>query len=171
MTEDIAVIDVEASGFGRNSYPVEVGVAMPGGETHCMIIKPVSGWHHWDPAAQKLHGIDRNTLVQHGQEVEYVARSLNSWLGGLVVYSDAWGNDSTWLALLFECAEISQHFQIDSLRSLMTEAQAACWHRVKDEVTESSGYRRHRASQDALILQQTFRKTALLTDQRRSRIN
>lgn len=157
-----AVIDVEASGFGRHSYPVEVGVALPGGETHCLIIRPHPEWQHWDDSAQSLHGIDRRTLLTHGKSLDYVARSLNRWLGGLSVYSDAWGNDSTWLALLFEYAGISQHFQVESLRALMSEAQAAHWHKVKKQVIEEYGYRRHRASQDALILQTTFLKTAEL---------
>lgn len=157
-----AVIDVEASGFGRHSYPVEVGVALPGGETHCLIIRPHPEWRHWDNSAQDLHGIDRQTLLSHGKSLDYVARSLNSWLGGRSVYSDAWGNDSTWLALLYEYAGISQHFQVESLRALMSEAQAAYWHEVKKRVIEEYGYRRHRASQDALILQTTFQKTAEL---------
>lgn len=160
---ELVVIDVEASGFGRNSYPVEVGVAMPDGDTQCMIIRPEPEWQHWDSSAQKLHGLDRKTLLAHGQDVKVVARALNSWLGGRVAYSDAWGNDSAWLALLFECAEISQHFQVDSLRALMTEAQAACWHAVKADVERSSGCARHRASHDALILHKTFLRTAAMT--------
>lgn len=156
------VIDVEASGFGRGSYPVEIGVAMPSGETHCMIIRPFPEWRHWDPDAQALHGISREVLVECGREPREVARSLNRWLGGKVVYSDAWGNDSTWLALLFEYAGLSQHFHLDSLRSIMTEEQASCWHRIKNTVIAEAGYRRHRASHDALILQKTFMRTAQL---------
>lgn len=163
MAVDFPVIDVEASGFGRSSYPVEVGVVLPDGDTHCMIIRPQPDWVHWDCSAQSLHGIERATLLSHGREIEVVARSLNQWLGGQVVYSDAWGNDSSWLGLLFEAADISQHFQIDSLRSIMTEAQAACWHEVKAQVITELGFKRHRASYDALILQQTFIRSAELT--------
>ena len=156
------IIDVEASGFGRGSYPVEVGVAMSDGDTHCMIIRPQPDWVHWDTSAEALHGISREVLFTHGREVVEVAESLNQWLGGHIVYSDAWGNDSTWLALLFEYAAIPQQFQLESLRFLMTEEQANCWHAVKDQVISDMGYTRHRASQDALILQQTFIRTATI---------
>lgn len=163
------VIDVEASGLGRGSYPIEVGVALPGGETHCMIIVPEDDWLHWDDCAESMHGISRDTLFEHGYSAYEVARELNAWLGGKVVYSDAWGQDSSWLALLFETAGLSQHFQLNALRSLMTEEQAAIWHKVKAEVVSDCGYQRHRASQDALILQQTFLRTAALTASHRAR--
>ena len=40
-------IDVEASGFGVGSYPIEVGVAFPDGGTQCYLIKPEHDWIHW----------------------------------------------------------------------------------------------------------------------------
>ena len=156
------IIDIEASGLGRGSYPIEVGVALPGGETHCMIIRPPDEWQHWDRDAEALHGISRDTLMNHGSEPEVVARQLNRWLAEQVVYSDAWGNDSTWLALLYECAGLSRHFQVESLRSLLTDEQVACWHEVKAQVVAESPWRRHRASNDALLLQQTYNRTAAL---------
>ena len=154
------VIDVEASGFGRGSYPIEVGVAMPTGETHCMIICPAPQWQHWDSEAESLHGISRDTLIQHGHDPIDVARQLNQWLAGTTVYSDAWGNDSSWLGLLFDYADMSQHFKLDSLRALLTEQQLAIWHDVKDAVFKESRFDRHRASNDALVLQKTYCRTA-----------
>lgn len=153
------IIDVESSGLGRGSYPIEVGFATPSGETHCMIIRPCDDWQHWDDEAELLHGISRETLQRHGHEPIIVARQLNQWLGGETVYSDAWGNDSTWVALLFDSAGISQHFTLQSLRSLLTESQVECWHPVKEQLIAQSPHRRHRASSDALILQQTFCQT------------
>ncbi len=157
------VIDVEASGLGRGSYPIEVGIVKPNGETFCTIIRPPPEWQHWDAAAEALHGIERQVLLEHGCEPLEVARALNQRLAGEVVYSDAWGNDSSWLALLYDTAGISQHFRLQSLRSIMTEAQTACWHEVKQQVVREYGYRRHRASHDAQILQETFLRTAMLT--------
>jgi hypothetical protein len=34
------VIDVEASGFGRGSYPIEVGFVLPDGEAVCTLVRP-----------------------------------------------------------------------------------------------------------------------------------
>ena len=154
------IIDVEASGFGRGSYPIEVGVAMPDGETYCMIIRPEDDWLHWDEEAEGLHGISREVLQEHGRSPLEVAEHLNQWLADELVFSDAWGNDSSWLGLLFDCAGIGQHFKLESLRKLMTEEQAEHWHDAKDRVIVESGFRRHRASSDALILQETFCQTA-----------
>ena len=154
------IIDVEASGLGRGSYPIEVGVAMPDGETHCMIIRPEEDWQHWDEAAERLHGITREVLQAHGRTTLDVARHLNQWLAGELAYSDAWGNDSSWLGLLFDCAGIAQQFKLESLRKLMTEQQVEQWHTVKEQVVVEHNYRRHRASSDALILQKTFSRTA-----------
>lgn len=156
------IIDVEASGFGRGSYPIEVGVVLANGETHCMIIRPEPEWQHWDFDAALLHGITRQLLEQHGHEVVKVAACLNGWLGGQVVYTDAWGNDSSWLALLFDVAEIPQHFKLESLRGLLTEEQLELWHETKDEITLASNFDRHRATNDAVILQRTYCKTAEL---------
>lgn len=157
------IIDVEASGFGRGSYPIEVGVALPNGDCFCAIICPDDGWQHWDPEAEKLHGITRSILLAHGRSIVEVAQLLNQWIDGRVAYSDGWGNDYSWLGLLFECAGITQRFTLDSLRSVMSEAQAAVWHQVKEQVISDSHFRRHRASNDARILQQTYLRSYQLT--------
>ena len=34
------IIDIEASGFGRGSYPIEVGLVLPDGTPHCFLIAP-----------------------------------------------------------------------------------------------------------------------------------
>ncbi len=158
------IIDVEASGLGRGSYPVEVGVAMPNGDTHCMIIRRQDDWQHWDDTAEQLHGISRQVLASCGQEPVEVAAHLNYWLAGETVYSDAWGNDSSWLALLFDCAGSVMQFKLESLRSVLTEEQLQYWHQVKEQVAADNNFRRHRASNDALILQKTFCETARLAN-------
>ena len=38
------IIDVEASGFGATSYPIEVGVALDGRDNFCSLILPASDW-------------------------------------------------------------------------------------------------------------------------------
>ena len=72
------------------------------------------------------------------------------------VYSDAWGNDSCWLAMLYEEASIRQRFKIDSVVSLMSQQQMAQWHQKKNTVIQNMQLQRHRASSDALILQTTL---------------
>ncbi|MBI1397593.1 MAG: hypothetical protein GC151_16590 [Betaproteobacteria bacterium] len=150
------VIDVEASGFGRGSYPIEVGVAMPECRTHCFLIRPLPEWTHWDPSAEAVHGISRATLVKHGRPVDEVADELNDLLAGRVAYSDAWGHDTSWVALLFEDASRTQAFRIEPLRGLLTDSELNGWHAARASVQRALGVSRHRASLDALVLQRTF---------------
>ena len=150
------IIDVEASGFGAGSYPIEVGVALPDGTTRCYLIRPADDWQHWDPAAEDVHRIPRPILLSRGRPLEDVARELNRELQGRTVYSDAWGYDSSWLARLFDAAEMPQRFRLEALRALLSEPQMACWDDARIEVQRALGSVRHRASADALVIQKTF---------------
>jgi hypothetical protein len=151
-----AVLDVEASGFGRNSYPIEVGFALPSGQVFCMLIRPEPQWTHWDPQAERVHHITRTTLLQRGRPVPVVARLLNEHLRGLTVYSDGWANDYSWLGNLFEVADLSPSFRLENLRALLQEDEADHWHEVKQQAAGERGQQRHRASSDARLLQLTL---------------
>ena len=59
---------------------------------------------------------------------------------------------------LFDAAELTPQFRLDSLRALLDEAQAARWHGVKQTVATELRSERHRASTDAKLLQQTWRR-------------
>lgn len=154
-------IDLEASGLGRGSYPIEVGVALADGSTNCTLVCPAQGWDHWDAAAESLHGISQDTLLLNGRSPLKVAMLLNEWLGESVVYSDAWGNDATWLARLFDEAGVMQRFRVESIVALLAPEQLELWAYAKEQAERSLFLRRHRASNDALILQFTH---ALLQD-------
>lgn len=153
-----AILDMEASGLGRRSYPIEVGVVLADGRSYCSLIQPESDWTHWDESAQTLHGITREVLHQHGRPALEVAQTLNAFLQGLVVYSDGWANDYTWLGLLFDAAGLQPRFKLDNLRALLTEPQAQAWHQTKDRVSAEAAITRHRASNDARLLQLTVQR-------------
>lgn len=148
-------IDVEASGLGVGSYPIEVGIALPDGRTHCTLICPPAHWIHWDSQAEQLHGISRDSLLVNGRSVLKAAMMLNEWLDGQTVYTDGWGNDSCWLAKLFAEAGIVQRFTLDSVVTLLEPAQKDAWHPTKSQVLGELRVMRHRASNDALIVQKT----------------
>ena len=148
-------VDVEASGLGSGSYPIEVGVALADGSRNCTLICPLYEWEHWDGQAEALHGITREILLVNGRSALKVALMLNEWLGDTVVYSDAWGNDSCWLAKLYQAAGVRQRFQVESTVTLLTEQQLEHWHEAKDEVLGQLKIVRHRASNDAVVLQRT----------------
>ena len=148
-----AVLDVEASGFGRGSYPIEIGFVEPGGALFCALILPAAEWTHWDDSAEALHGITRAKLLAHGKPARWVARELNDRLRGLTVYSDGWGHDYPWLACLFDSVDMQPSFHLEDLRRLLTEDEAARWHDVTLAVRREQNLRRHRASSDARVLQ------------------
>lgn len=151
-----AILDMEASGFGRSSYPIEVGYVLPDGQAYCTLIRPAPGWTHWDASAAALHGISRERMFEHGRSVGDVAAHLNKHLAGLTVYSDGWANDYSWLAALFDAASQQPAFRLDNLRALLHEDEAARWHDAKESVMREMRLQRHRASSDARVLQMTI---------------
>lgn len=152
------IIDVEASGFGKGSYPVEVGVVLPDGSRHCYLITPARTWNSWDAEAEEIHGISRELLLTYGRPLQDVAWRLNELLRNKTVYSDAWAFDMSWLGKLYDAANMQQRFRVAGIAELIDEQQRSCWHEVKREVAEEMGLRRHRASGDARILQETWRR-------------
>lgn len=153
------VLDVEASGFGQGSYPVEIGLVLPDGTPHCFLVMPARDWQSWDPEAEKVHGISRAVAESHGRPVEEVAWRLNGLLYGQTVYSDAWSFDMSWLGKLFDKVNMPQTFKLSSLRELLTEEQERVWDETRRRVEQELALRRHRASGDARILQETYRRT------------
>lgn len=153
-----AIIDFEASGFGKGSYPIEVGFVLPRGAMYCTLIAPAPHWRHWDAQAESIHHITREILLAHGKQASVVAQSLNQQLRGQTVYSDGWANDFSWLSLLFDQADMTPAFRLDNLRALLTEVEAATWHACKQTVLAELQVQRHRASTDARVLQLTLKR-------------
>ncbi|MES3012175.1 MAG: hypothetical protein V4750_00390 [Pseudomonadota bacterium] len=165
-----AVLDIEASGFGRDSYPVEVGFVLPDGQTWCTLIRPAPAWTHWDAAAEKVHHIPLPTVIRHGRDVVEVATQLNERLEGRTMYCDGWAHDDVWLSVLFEAARLTPSFKLDNLRALLTDQEAAFWDVVKKQVTTEMRLQRHRASSDAKILQHTLMRLRAPLPQRNKRL-
>lgn len=157
------IIDVEASGFGDSSYPIEVGVINQFGEKFCRLIKPQNDWLHWDKSAENLHGISRELLFDKGLPIVQLCRELNQFLKHKVVYSDGWVVDQPWLIKLFSDAKVVMEFKISPLEMILNEAQMAVWHDTKDEVCKNMQIQRHRASADAALIQSTFVATQKMT--------
>ncbi len=153
------IIDVEASGFGRGSYPIEIGIALACGRTACFLIRPEEDWTHWDNGAAALHGIGRELLHARGRPVVAVARALNELLAGATAYSDAWGMDSSWVGLLYERAALPQRFRIEALAVLLDEPRRETWAARKREARAEMNLARHRASADALVIQRALMRS------------
>ncbi|WP_321419477.1 hypothetical protein [uncultured Desulfobacter sp.] len=159
------ILDVEASGFGCESYPIEIGFVLEKRNRYCSLIAPADHWTHWDMAAQNTHHISRETLMKYGNPLDHVAQELNRILNGLTVYSDGWVTDKPWVTRLFSEAGIRQTFSISPLECILTGPQMEIWHTTKNSIVSAMGLTRHRACSDALIIQETFYRTRMKTQQ------
>ena len=119
----VAVLDIEASGFGPQSYPIEVGVAIittpakPVG-TWSSLIQPTEEWlssGHWSPGSAQVHGISVGQLQRNGQPAPQVCAQLNALLKGAIVVTDAPTFDQPWLDRLFAAADAEQSFIVRNL--------------------------------------------------------
>lgn len=152
-------IDFEASSLDLiESYPIEVGICMPNGDTHSWLIKPHILWKDWSGKAAKIHGISREELEENGTDCVDVATALNSLLGDALVYCDAWTFDSFWLHRLFKTSGLKHSFQIESVSALLDDAQIERWQDVHNQAIEEMALERHRASNDARILHETYKR-------------
>lgn len=155
------IIDVEASGFGATSYPIEVGVVIDENSKYCALILPAPDWTYWDEGAEKVHRIARDILQTYGKPMQEVTAQLNALLEGKTVYTDGWVVDKPWLITLFHGARMAMKFQVSPLEMILSESQMECWHETKDKVIGEMNVTRHRASYDAWIIQETYKRTLM----------
>lgn len=148
-----AVLDLEASGFGPASYPIEAGFVLPGGQAYCTLIRPLPEWTHWDEEAAVVHGIGRALLAHRGRDAIQVAHWLNRHLRGLAVYCDAWAHDFVWLHRLFAATGQVPAFRLEPIQSLFGEHDLAAWDEARKAARRELAAPRHRASADARVLQ------------------
>ena len=156
------IIDLEASGFGRGSYPIEVGFALENRDIHSFLIKPEDDWTHWSEEAEQIHGITREQLHAEGMSIEEIALKLNEILRGQTLYSDAWSFDSSWIGRLYDSAGIVQRFRIETINKLLKPEQVEHWHPTKEAVLQELGLKSHRAAIDVQVLQETYLRVSQL---------
>ncbi len=154
-----SILDVEASGFGAASYPIEIGIVRYDGAKWCKLIRPFPSWVHWDKEAEVLHGITQEMLHTKGNEPVKICNELNQFLGNTIVYSDGWVVDNPWLIKLFAAARVEMTFTCRALEYILSQTQMEIWHEVKSDLAASLDIKRHRASTDAFLIQQTYLKT------------
>jgi len=151
-------MDLEASGFGSDSYPIEIGVVMDVGRKYCSLIHSRDDWTHWDSRAETAHGVSRETLLAHRRPVFEVTGTLNEMLRGRTACSDGWVVDRPWLDGLYAAASMRCEFTFSSLEMILSEQQMAEWADAKRVLLEENRDPRHRASFDALMVQETFER-------------
>lgn len=153
------ILDIEASGIGSRSYPIEVGVVTFLSQRYCRLIKPQADWQDWSLEGQQLHGISRDLLNEKGLQAEQVSVELNELLLGQTVYSDSWMADKPWLIKLFDAAGMEMKFSLNPLEKILTEQQMAIWQDTQESISATSKSERKRASNDAVLIQNVFLQT------------
>lgn len=153
------ILDIEASGFGPDSYPIEIGFSLATGERFCTLIRPHPSWHHWDADAERIHGINRSLLLRTGVDLQRVCQQLNRRLRGRTLYSDGWVCDKTWLNRLFHIAAMEPAFHLHAIENIQSECQHLIWDNVRQTMLLERELVRHRASADAQFIQRLFLRT------------
>lgn len=162
-------LDVEATGFGPESYPIEIAWSDDHGEIHRCLIDPtpIAAWTSWSDEAERVHGIDRERLVRNGWAPDYVATRLSDDLRGRTVYTDAPDYDARWVGTLFSAVGKPLPFRFDHVDELLLgivrRSDDAVWQamvridELKREVAAvSSG--KHSAGYDVGYLLQLWRR-------------
>ncbi len=162
--QKVAFIDLEASGLGPASWPIEAGFCFAEGAPESWLIRPMPDWAQsaWDKKAETLHGIDIDALAKTGRPVDEVCERLNQALKEAVVYSDAPDWDEFWLYRLFSAAGMRQAFKLSDFNEVFAGASP---HRIKSAIDQAvaDAPHRHRASEDVLhmrMIYQHIRRTA-----------
>jgi len=109
-----AIINIDSSGLGSDSWPVSVAwrVLDSGREGH-ILIKPAPTWRGWEDEAEEIHGISRERLEREGISPAEAAHQIAMALGGLEVHSDAPALDQIWLDKIFAAAS---RFPVPAIR-------------------------------------------------------
>lgn len=157
------ILDIEASGFGKGSYPIEVGYVDGNASRYCSLISPLSDWVHWSESAEQIHGIERQMLFKLGRTPIEIALELNQRLKGETLYSDGWVVDNPWLIKLFSAVNIEPQFTLSPIEMILKEPQMEMWSEAREKLLQQHSEQRHRASFDAFIIQKTWIETYRLT--------
>ncbi len=110
----IRFVDVEASSLLPGSYPIEVAWVDENGQGESYLIRPAPEWQadgdpYWSAESQRVHGIERGTLLQEGMPYQAVAKwAVRALAGpGTMVCSDQPSSDGMWLDRLLVAAGLN----------------------------------------------------------------
>jgi len=151
--EDVLIIDLEASGLGPGSWPIEVGLAwVEAGEVRSWssLIRPEPDWDEeaWDPMAEDIHGISRSEL-KIAPTAWSVAAELLRRVAGRPVFSDAPEFDSRWVRRLLDAQPVDagvRLLDVDQAVGAVCGERGADWAYERLERTGTP----HRAGPDAV---------------------
>jgi hypothetical protein len=158
-------MDIEASGLGTGSWPVEIGWALPFGPKRngAVLIRPVPEWTHWSSVAEThFHKISRQTLDREGMAPGEALARVEEALYGCEIYVEDPAEDRTWFSRLVAAAGRETALRLHDAHGLF-EAQALRRRHNLTDIRREVSVRfphSHRAGADALQLAEIWRRLA-----------
>ena len=162
----LAFLDFEASSLAKASYPIEVAWVFEDGTSESHLIRPAPEWTDWDPAAQAIHGIERQELEDDGEDHAVVAARMVEVLTGHDLLASAPSWDGKWLSALLRAGGLprrvlhlrdSDEAQLEAARAGLVGVEPPAVHEalareVVGEVSQRRNGRvpEHRALADAV---------------------
>ena len=155
--DKVAFIDLEASGLGAESWPIEVGWCFETGAPETHLIEPAPDWSReaWDKSAEALHGISMASLSKTGASASAVCTRLNRALKDSVVYSDAPDWDGFWLYRLFAAAGVKQEFSLSNFVDLFDSLPGDELQALLARAAETTPHT-HRAREDVMHMRKVY---------------
>lgn len=149
------ILDVEASGFDPESYPIEVAFTnLKTGESDQFLINPgfASDWDYWSEAAERVHGISLDALSRSGVSPCEALYRLEK-LSNQQVFTDAPRFDELWLARLYDEMQDKPRYMLQDIRSLVAKENQEAMEREMETISPP-----HRAMADVEMLVKLVRR-------------
>ncbi|XQW86272.1 hypothetical protein ACOYR1_05970 [Thalassotalea piscium] len=160
LLDEFIMLDIEASGLGHESYPIEVAYVSSTGDRNSYLIKSTDEWINdglWcSDAESSIHKISQDMLAQHGIPPFVVANSLNEALSGKLVLCNDLDYDGVWLTQLFKAANVGVMFSLTDIRYLYEYLGESKTHNFKQSYDAIVPSTIHRALPDAQRFVEAF---------------
>ncbi|MEE9494711.1 MAG: exonuclease domain-containing protein [Gammaproteobacteria bacterium] len=159
MCLDYVLLDIEASSFSDNAYPVEIAWGNEEGiESYLLDPSSVESWQDWSQRSEAVHGISQIMLASDGHNPREIYRKLDDIFSTKTVYSDEPEFDLHWLSAferIFGCH--TKTWKIHDIRQILyTKLESGNNRSISaEEVLQkarSEATKRHRAHDDVEIL-------------------
>lgn len=153
LLDRVLFIDIEASGLGIDSYPIECGWTVWNGEGDATLInhQPWLESSYWDSQAELLHGISKESL-KDAPDAKTALKIITDKTQEGILFSDCPKMESIWLSLLSSASQDRMKWTIHDATSLFGKSLKD--ERMANSIMEkfkTTGHH-HRAQGDSLVL-------------------
>lgn len=118
--KEIFFMDIEASGWKKNSFPIEIAWGNNFIKKN-FIIKPAYNWDTdiWEEEAYNIHKIKKEDIKKEGKKISFIIEKMKENLKNKYVFSDSIEKDKIWLNMLLQDLKIDIFFNFLSIEELL----------------------------------------------------